>query len=406
MRPSRLAPAVLALSLATLAGLPSPAAAQDAPPAAPKDPPIPADVGETVTTASGLKYSVLVAGKPDGKKPRTGDKVRCHYTGWRTDGKVFDASARHGGPATFDVGGLIAGWNEALQLMTPGAKWKLTIPPEIGYGASGAGPDIPGNSTLIFELELLEVFAMPVFTAPVAAAQKATASGLKYEVLAAGSGEPATAADSVELRYALWNASGTLLDCTEKSGAKIQGKSEAMRFAFLKEAAALMPKGARWRLEVPPALAFGEKAMGPDLPANSTTVWELEVLRVVRPLAVPAFVMPADDKLTTTASGLRYEVVREGSGTAPKRSDTVAVHYAGWLTDGTLFDNSFERGFETTFPLTNVIPGWTEGLQLMKPGAVYRFVIPANLAYGARAMGDKIKPNSTLVFQVELLRVE
>ena len=107
----------------------------------------------------------------------------------------------------------------------------------------------------------------------------------------------------------------------------------------------------------------------------------------------------------TTATGLQYEVLTEGKGDAPKATDTVTVHYKGTLINGETFDSSYDRGQPVSFPLQNVIPGWTEGLQLMKPGAKYKFVIPSALAYGERGAGAKIGPNSTLVFEVELLNL-
>lgn len=105
-----------------------------------------------------------------------------------------------------------------------------------------------------------------------------------------------------------------------------------------------------------------------------------------------------------TESGLQYEIIEEGTGDKPLASDTVTVHYRGTLLDGTEFDSSYSRGEPTSFPLTRVIPGWTEGVQLMKEGAKYRFYIPSELAYGARAMGA-ISPNSTLIFDIELIDV-
>lgn len=108
----------------------------------------------------------------------------------------------------------------------------------------------------------------------------------------------------------------------------------------------------------------------------------------------------------TTADGLEYEVEKEGTGTPPTPDDTVTVNYRGTLPDGTVFDSSYARHEPLTFPLKNVIPGWVEGLQLMKPGAKYKFFIPAKLAYGERGAGDKIGPNQALVFEVELLKVD
>ena len=106
----------------------------------------------------------------------------------------------------------------------------------------------------------------------------------------------------------------------------------------------------------------------------------------------------------TTESGLQYEVVKAAEGAKPKASDSVTVHYTGTLIDGTVFDSSVERGTPTTFPLNGVIPGWTEGLQLMNVGSKFRFAIPSNLAYGERGP-QKIGPNSTLIFDVELISI-
>lgn len=109
--------------------------------------------------------------------------------------------------------------------------------------------------------------------------------------------------------------------------------------------------------------------------------------------------------IITTASGLQYEVITEGTGASPSASDKVEVHYKGTTIDGKEFDSSYKRGQTITFPLNRVIPGWTEGLQLMKEGAKYRLFIPSELAYGARGAGGAIGPNETLIFEVELVKV-
>ena len=106
-----------------------------------------------------------------------------------------------------------------------------------------------------------------------------------------------------------------------------------------------------------------------------------------------------------TESGLQYQVVKEGDGAQPGPEDVVTVHYTGRLVDGTVFDSSIERGEPATFAVGQVIPGWVEGLQLMREGAAYRFVIPSELAYGPHGAGP-IQPNSTLIFDVQLLKVE
>lgn len=115
--------------------------------------------------------------------------------------------------------------------------------------------------------------------------------------------------------------------------------------------------------------------------------------------------MSAREEVQTTESGLQYIVVEPGEGENPVAEDSVEVHYEGRLIDGTVFDSSFERGQTVTFGLTQVIAGWTEGLQLMKPGAKYKFIIPPELGYGEGGAGQMIGPNATLLFDVELIAV-
>ena len=110
--------------------------------------------------------------------------------------------------------------------------------------------------------------------------------------------------------------------------------------------------------------------------------------------------------VVTLPSGLQYQVLKEGNGKSPKATDKVVCHYEGMLIDGTMFDSSVQRGEPATFPLNGVIAGWTEGLQLMKEGAKYRFFIPYQLGYGERGAGASIPPFATLVFDVELIEVK
>ena len=109
--------------------------------------------------------------------------------------------------------------------------------------------------------------------------------------------------------------------------------------------------------------------------------------------------------VTVTKSGLQYEVLQEGTGKSPKATDTVRCHYEGRLLDGTVFDSSYKRGEPADFGLNQVITGWTEGVQLMKEGAKFRFTIPYLLAYGEQGAGASIPPFSTLIFDVELIKV-
>jgi FKBP-type peptidyl-prolyl cis-trans isomerase FkpA len=123
------------------------------------------------------------------------------------------------------------------------------------------------------------------------------------------------------------------------------------------------------------------------------------------PQAAPAADSKETGKVTTTASGLKYEILKDAEGPKPAATDQVTVHYRGTLTDGTEFDSSYGRGQPATFPLNRVIKGWTEGVQLMSPGSKYKFTIPPELGYGAAGAGGRIPPNATLIFEVELIKI-
>jgi FKBP-type peptidyl-prolyl cis-trans isomerase len=266
-------------------------ATQAAPPATPPPPPAPApgdlpappDVkappADAAKTPSGLASKVLKPGT--GKdKPTASDSVEVHYTGWTTDGHMFDSSVKRGQPARFPVGGVIKGWTEGLQLMTVGEKRRFWIPADLAYGDS------------------------------------------------AGGGRP----------------SGML-------------------------------------------------------------VFDVELLGITSPPKVPEDVAAAPKNAKKTKSGIAYKVLKKGTGKVhPKASDTVEVHYTGWTTDGKMFDSSVARGQPATFPLGAVIPGWTEGVQLMVVGEKTRFWIPGNLAYDNSPRPGA--PKGTLVFDIELLGIK
>jgi peptidylprolyl isomerase len=248
----------------------------------PETPPdVAAPPEDAACTDSGLCSRVLAAGT-GAEQPDAWDKVTVHYSGWTTDGKLFDSSYTRGTPATFPLNRVIAGWTEGLQLMVEGEKRRLWIPTELAYNNQPGRP----AGMLVFDVELLGIEDQP---------------------------------------------------------------------------------------EPPPP---------PKAPED---------------VAAP----PADAE--TTASGLASKVLRPGVGQShPKKSSTVTVHYSGWTTDGKLFDSSVMRGQPATFPLNRVIPGWTEGLQLMVVGEKRRLWIPEKLAYKGAAGA----PKGMLVFDVELIEFE
>jgi peptidylprolyl isomerase len=232
---------------------------------------------DAAETASGLVSKVLTAGTGS-DHPAAHDKVTVHYSGWTTDGNMFDSSVSRGQPATFPLNRVIAGWTEGLQLMVVGEKRRLWIPEKLAYQGRPGRP----QGMLVFDVELLSIEKMP-----------------------------------------------------------------------------------------PP----------PPVPEDVAAVPEGAV---------------------RTDSGLASRVLVKGTGTAhPTTTSNVTVHYSGWTTDGKMFDSSVTRGQPATFPLNRVIPGWTEGVQLMVVGEKRRLWIPEELAYKGRP-----GPQGMLVFDVELISFE
>lgn len=233
------------------------------------------------STASGLASRVLKTGTGS-ESPTAADTVSVHYSGWTTDGRMFDSSVKRGKPASFPLNRVIKGWTEGLQLMVVGETRRFWIPAELGYGENPGGGR-PGGM-LVFDIELLEI----------------------------------------------------------------------------------------------------KKALEPP--------------------KVPEDVASVPESAEVRDSGLASRILSEGSGSKhPKKSDSVTVHYSGWTTDGQMFDSSVMRGQPASFLLSQVIPGWTEGVQLMVEGETRRFWIPAKLAYGDNPRGGA--PSGMLVFDVELIKI-
>jgi FKBP-type peptidyl-prolyl cis-trans isomerase len=270
---------LILLVLSLLAILSRPAFAQTpAATPAPESIPAPADVAapptDAQTTASGLASKVLTPGTGT-EHPAPADSVKVDYTGWTTDGQMFDSSVVRGRPTVLPLGRVIPGWTEGIQLMVKGEKRRFWIPAKLAYEGKPGRP----QGMLVFDVELLDILRVPPVPSDVAA---------------------------------------------------------------------------------PPADA------------------------------------------QTSKSGLAWKVLTPGTGTVhPKLSSIVKVHYTGWTTDGKMFDSSIAKGAPAIFHVTDVIPGWTEGLQLMTEGESRRFWIPKKIAY----RGLPGKPEGMLVFDVELIEI-
>lgn len=240
--------------------------------------------GETMTTASGLQYTEVQAGT--GEAPNAGDIVAVHYTGTLTNGVVFDSSYERNEPLSFPlgVGYVIAGWDEGIGLMKKGGKARLTIPPELGYGARGAGGVIPPNATLIFEVELVDVTAGAP-AAPTAvdeADYTTTATGLKYYDFVVGDGASPTKGKSVTVHYTGWLLDGDKFDSSLDRGQPFSfniGAGQVIR--GWDEGVMGMKVGGKRQLVIPPELGYGSGGAGGGvIPPNATLVFEVELLEV------------------------------------------------------------------------------------------------------------------------------
>lgn len=229
-----------------------------------------------------------------------------------------------------------------------------------------------------------------------------TESGLAYHVLREGDGGPhPTLSDSVVVHYTGWQTNGELFDSSVQRGRPATFGLDMIIEGWV-EALQLMEVGELTRVWVPADLAYGENPGGGR--PGGMLVFDIELLSINSPHGVPSDVsfVPADAE--TTESGLSSRIITAGNGDRhPAASSTVRVHYTGWTMDGEMIDSSVERGTPAEFPLDAVIPGWTEGVQLMVEGETRRLWIPADLAYGDNPRGGE--PAGMLVFDVELISI-
>ncbi len=238
-----------------------------------------------------------------------------------------------------------------------------------------------------------------------------TESGLQYIEEVAGTGRVAEAGTKVSVHYTGMLEDGTVFDSSVERGDPIDfvlGAGQVI--PGWDEGIALMSTGGKARLVIPSELAYGAQGAGNGaIPPDATLTFDVELVDVQDgPPGAPAAPQEiAEADFSTTESGLQYYDMVEGSGAAAEAGQQVAVHYTGWLEDGTKFDSSLDRGEPFVFGLgqRQVIPGWDEGVAGMKPGGQRQLVIPSELAYGAAGAGGVIPPNATLIFEVELVEV-
>lgn len=366
--------------------------------------------GESTVTDSGLEVIVTEAGA--GPKPEVGSVVVVHYTGMLEDGTIFDSSRTRGEPISFPLGQgrVIPGWDEGIGLLNQGSKAQLIVPPELGYGAQGAGGVIPPNATLIFDVELVDILAgSPANPAEVAASDYITTeSGLQYYDLETGSGEAAAEGDVVVVNYTGWLTDGVKFDSSLDRGEPFSFPlGQGRVIPGWDEGVTSMQPGGKRQLVIPAELAYGDQGAGGVIPPGATLIFDVELVDIREGAPAAPTEVVADD-YTTTDSGLQYVDFEVGDGATPSPGQLVTVNYTGWLEDGTKFDSSLDRGEPFSFVIGTgqVIPGWDEGVMSMQVGGKRQLRIPPEIGYGEQGAGGVIPPNATLIFEVELLDVE
>lgn len=359
------------------------------------------------TTSSGLQYQIIAKGQ--GPAIQSGDKVTAHYIGKLSNDSVFDNSYTRNMPFSFKLGKgeVIKGWEEGFALLGKGDKAVLIVPPALAYGDKATG-DIPPNSTLRFEVEVLDVTpGLRPYDVKGLDTVKTT-SGLKYIMVSSNKEEvKASTGDKVKVHYTGYLLDGKIFDSSVERGTPFEFQlGKGMVIPGWDEAIALMHKNEKARLIIPSNLGYGDRPAGP-IPPGSTLVFDVELVDVVKRVLPKPFEVSGKE-VKKTDSGLQYIVVEKGKGgLKPIDGKTVVVHYTGYLTDGSVFDSSVERAQPIQFPIGEgrVIPGWEEGIRFMEIGDKYRFIIPPSLAYGENGYPPVIPPNATITFDVELILV-
>lgn len=393
------------------------------------------------TTASGLQYQVIKEG--EGERPTLKSRVVTHYTGTLMDGKVFDSSIERGQPATFPLNAVIQGWQEGIPLMKKGSRYRLFVPATLGYGENSPA-SIPPNSVLIFDVELIDVMEEDV-------ASSTAKSKLSYSygyMIGQSLGRVNFSADEKNPnQFVQGFAKGfeandqdiavieSLLRARMEAGEPATDAEAAKKIAFgigFSSAAGIATqigalsadfdfnavgvgysvalKGEDSEFSDEEMESFLKSYFEPKQQASQARMEaEQQATAMANIAAGEKFMLEnaKKDGVVTMDNGMQYIILEEGAKDDVRATlnDKVTTHYHGTLVDGTVFDSSVDRGEPATFPLNGVIQGWQEGIPLMPVGSKYRFFIPSNLAYGNRAMGNSIAPGSTLIFEVELIKI-
>ena len=402
---------------------------------------------EFQSTESGVYYSMDKQGTGD--HPVGNSIVIMNYKGYTLDGNVFDSSYDREEPLEISLENVISGWTEVGQLLQVGGKGTFILPSAIAYGERGSGADIPANTVLVFEMELLDFYkpedkekrriekeqkTIEAHLAKNSLTAQKTESGIHYIIEKEGSGVHPAAEDIVRVHYKGTLLDGTVFDSSIERGEPIEFALDGVIKGWT-EGIPLFSKGGKGTLFIPSHLAYGSNPRpGGKIKSNDVLIFEVELLDIITAAEyaakegkkfhekLAAHIAPAKEKMGAkddaalqahikkhkldvqkTEDGIYYIIEKAGGEKKPNITSSVTVHYTGLLLDGTKFDSSVDRGQPATFPLTRVVPGWSLGIPLFGKGGKGTLLIPSHLAYGERGAGGDIGPNSCLIFEVEIL---
>ncbi len=369
-----------------------------------------------------------------GNFPQLGKEVLVHYVGTRLDGKKFDSSRDRGQPFSFPLGQgrVIKGWDKGIPLFKEGSRGKLFLPAAVAYGERGAGADIPANTPLVFDIEVIPApVVLPEATQienymksyPAHVFTKSP-DGLLFSIENKGTTAPAKLGDKVVFHFVGKFLDGRVLGDSHQSGNPLNlscGQNQMLPGGGFDKAFQMLGKGGKGQFIVPSDLGLGKQG-AQGIPPGTPLVFDLEVIDILDAAAVKAAEVAMNAKQQTdieafaktnnlaikkTASGLNYYVETQGTGAKIETGKNVSVHYTGKLLNGTKFDSSLDRGEPIKFPIGmgNVIKGWDEGIPLFNVGGKGKLLIPSYLAYGEQGPPN-IGANAILIFDIEVVGVE
>jgi FKBP-type peptidyl-prolyl cis-trans isomerase len=400
---------------------------------------------------SGLEY-VMYKDTPGAKFIKDGSYVKMHIRTKIADSAMFDSYVMNKEKPIEQqlTAQFLGAFMEGFSLLSEGDSAMLRLPYEKAFKDQPLPPFAKAGDPVSYQIKVFTIKTKEEFEkskADAAAVQNKiddklirayiqknklktlrTTSGIFYSIEKKGNGVHPVATDKVKVHYKGTTLAGETFDSSYDRGEPVEFPLANVIKGWT-EGIPLLDEGGKGKLIIPSSLAYGENAPpGSTIKENEVLVFDVELLNIVKEESKPE--MQEEPKVDvaaqnaldatlikdyiianklvakSTASGLHYVIEKTGNGKHATTASTVKVHYLGTVLDGTKFDSSYDRGQPIEFPLANVIKGWQEGIPLIEEGGKGKLIIPSSIAYGAQSPTPVIKPNSVLVFDVEVLEVK